>query len=95
MTIEPITLPPEVIPFIKFALRVIHDSWGTGSDVDGGDIQAWGIKYGLFYGTAYDPNVQGAGGLEMGIDPGDTIFVLTDTAKQIQKQLEEQQVENV
>lgn len=94
----PVTIFPQVIPFVRFALRVINDSW-MGGDVDGGDIQDWGEKYGLFEQVPYDPKIHGAGGGEMGIEPGDPIFVLTETAKQIEKELEElerkSQVENV
>jgi hypothetical protein len=82
-----VTLPSETIPFIQFALRVINDSW-MGGDVDGGDIQDWGEKYGLFEQVPYNPAIHGAGGGEMGIGIGDPIFVLTETAKQIEKRVE-------
>ena len=67
---------------VEFFKRCMSDSWER-CDVDGGDIQDWGVKLGLLVEVPYDPLKHGEEGFAEGVDPGEVWFEYSDGVKAI------------
>ncbi len=66
----------------EFAELCFQSAW-EGNDVDGGDIQEWGVQLGLLVETKYDPKKHGPS--EYDLEPGDTYYVFSDWFKEARK----------
>ena len=66
----------------EFAELCIRSSW-EGLDVEGCDIQEWGVQLGLLVETKYDPEKHGPSDFDLEL--GDPYFVFSDWFKEARK----------